>query len=245
MMANHIQSNIVVFSTLIMFLKQLQIVGSQTCSTDAGCFSQSKQLLNSSFPSRSLDVSSTCGANGLSTPFCTMSTPCDGSNPPLCSYNPPHTKEYMFDMIQNQYSYSANFHTYWQSANTIASSFQYPVPQYITVNFTDAFLILRVVVTFATPLAGPNDFTDMRPLALSIQGQNSLSGSWQIWRAYSSNCSWFYPNLVEQKANGNYPSYNASTTVCIEKYYGGDSSTNSMAGYGLQEVRDVHFSFFL
>lgn len=85
----------------------------------------------------------------------------------------------------------------------------------------------------------------MRPQAIKIevrrgQGQQRSGGQeeWTVWRYYSSNCSQYFPGVVEQVVNdsGKFPSLPATSVVCQRKYYAGDTTTRAGTGYGLQEV---------
>lgn len=214
---------------------------SQTCLPTVGCVPRPRHLLNNSYPLRKVDVSSTCGVNGQSTQYCTLSSlSCTGSpwTAYVCDGSTPHPAGFMFDVKRDSVSGTdlPEYTTYWQSDNTIAMTGSIAIQQFVTINLTDLFSIRKVSVAFMSPFATADDVADMRPTAMAIQAKTSADADWVTWRYFASDCSRFYPNAILQQTGINNPSYDATTPVCVEKYFAGDFTTLTSDKVGLQGV---------
>jgi len=215
---------------------------SQVCLPSVGCVPNPRTLLNKSYPLRTVAASSTCGINGQPTPYCTLSSlACTGSPwlAYICNDTTPHPADYMFDVRKDSVSGIdlPDYTTYWQSGNTIASTGAPAMQLFVTVNLTDVFLIRKVSIAFMSPYASADDIADMRPSAMAIQAMKPTDTDWVTWRYFASDCTRFYPNAILQLPGINDPSYGATTTVCMEKYFSGDFSTLTATDKnGLQAV---------
>lgn len=106
-----------------------------TCKPEVACYPPVIQLANLSYPLRRLNVSSTCGAAGDSTPYCTLEDTARCSEYSSLNCSGQHTAELMFDWTDS----NPHLPTYWQSNNTIATSGARPDTQYVDVSIAFIF----------------------------------------------------------------------------------------------------------
>lgn len=238
-------------AVLLLCLSCQTAVCQDTCSANVSCFPDSENLALAG-TGRSLDVSTTCG-----TPEITLYTKdeqlldrqlfiCDDSNS-----SARHPPEFMIDTSQETVAlqpdapvtYSnPNAQTYWQSDNSrtetdgVASA---PTEEWILLNLTDPFLVRYIRIIYVSPhIDSETSRSDMRPKAMCIERRASLNDpDWQPWRYYAEDCAEAFPNVVYQNGGITTP---ATTPVCIQSYYAGDSNTDVNYGYGRQEVSEVY-----
>ena len=238
------------YAVLILCLS-CQNVLSQTsnCPSDTPCFPDSENLALEG-AGRNLDVSSTCGSNGVTTYTKSVllldntQFQCDATND-----TSKHPKEYMVDTVTEQITLTAgsapvsyetaNAITYWQSDNSITDNNGVPSDpeiEWLVLNLTDPFLIRYIRIVYVSPhVTGEDAVSDMRPKAICIERKmNQDDAEWLPWRYYAEDCADVFPTVSLQTGNQEFP---ATTAVCIQKYYATDRSTGIGIGFGRQEVR--------
>ena len=237
------------YAVLILCLSCQNVASQNTnCPPDKPCFPDSENLALAG-TGRNLDVSSTCGSNGVTTYTKSVLLldntifQCDATNDTI-----KHPKEYMVDTVTEQITLTAgsapvsyespNAITYWQSDNSITENNGVPSApeiEWIVLNLTDPFLIRYIRIVYVSPhITGEDAVSDMRPKAICIERKmNQDDAEWLPWRYYAEDCPTAFLTVSHQTGNQATP---ATTAVCIQKYYATDSSTYIGTGFGRQEV---------
>ena len=217
-----------------------------TCNPDVPCFADSENLALAA-TGRSLDVSSTCGTDGI-TEYTKSALllddtlyQCDASNDTI-----KHPMEYMVDTSTETVTLKGgsaveyenpNAQTYWQSQLSITTIGGTASTEWILLNLTDTFLIRYIRLIFVSPhVNSATSKSDHRPKSLCIEHKLSINDAeWLPWRYYAENCESF-PSVAHQKGDQELSSV---IPVCIQSYYAGDSGTDVGYGYGRQEVSNT------
>jgi len=106
----------------------------EPCTPEKACYPASVQLANVSFPLRQLNVSSSCGADNSSTPYCSPEDSlCSADSPQYCTAGE-YTAELMLDWTTSADSVNPDYTTYWQSENSVAATGAEPTTQYVEVS---------------------------------------------------------------------------------------------------------------
>ena len=221
-----------------------------TCSALTDCHPTSENLLNTNYPQRVLDVSSTCGTpDGTTTPYRKSAATLDFTDF-YCNATYPRPKELMHDhqnekVLDFEYE-NPKLSTYWQSENAISGLGALAAEEWVVVNMTEAFLVRYIRAVFISPhIDSPTDDSDMRPLAMAIERQATPGTEWEPWRFYAIDCLAYFGQVPWQPLDGSGPTYDALTPVCQTRYYAGSTPVTGW-GFGRQEVSrryDTYLSY--
>nr|KAI8748858.1 laminin-like protein lam-2 [Biomphalaria glabrata] len=164
-----------------------EIVSQVSTCLRTGCFPPAPSIFQSfsSFPSRSLSVSSVCGS-GSTTQYRSLDT----------SDTAPYTCNASALQPTNLYDDDTSMAqpTYWQSELMIDSQTGGSIkPQYITVNFTDEFLIQMIDISFTTPFERTDIFNTVP--SFIVRKMDLSSKEWTPLYYFSSNCQQTFPNI--------------------------------------------------
>ncbi|KAK0065807.1 laminin-like protein lam-2, partial [Biomphalaria pfeifferi] len=164
-----------------------EIVCQVSTCLGTGCFPPATSIFQSfsRFPLLSLSVSSVCGS-GSTTQYRSLDT--SDTAPYTCNASALQPKNLYDDDT------SMAQPTYWQSELMIDSQTGGSIkPQYITVNFTDEFLIQMIDISFTTPFDKTDVFNTV-PSFIVLKLDLS-SSEWTPLYYFSSNCQQTFPNI--------------------------------------------------
>ncbi|CAH1787412.1 unnamed protein product [Owenia fusiformis] len=224
---------------LFLFASFLQTIVGQICSPIKACYPPLENVLAEidKMDSRVISVSSVCGDPNPSVYRKAFGDTFDDNNF-ICNstegFN--HPLPGLYDTKLSTYGENVEvmdpvLDTYWQSNNTVSNEGDVADEQTIVLTLSDNFVFHSLKLVFISPHITGSLMSDMRPKAMVVEKLNGTE--WVPLRYYAEDCTLSFPGVTLQESNG--PSFSATTAVCMQTYFKGDTHTQKELSY-IQQV---------